>query len=350
MERQWLEETPRDERPAPLAMPALPRMAGLNPAAVLALQGSAGNQAVARMLARTTATEPAAPDTTFLDSCAQYFADNPMSFVRLVLEFTRPWEGVGLFGGAFADIIAAGQDMLAVPHGNFAQFEFSPAKLGYAGLVELTIGMRSILNLAGNVVGHLEMVPNMAVDAGLMAIIAELASGVGAPMAIPTAGATIDAGAISFALGAIKLALTTGTGLCDIAVSLEAGAGVLMFPDEADAWWSLGTGYLANIVGDALGFFNDFLGEITFGASQPGMISQILATLKGVAKTMIEHVRGVRRPPQHDLERDRRRGHRPRAAAARARRHAGRRPARRADRPAAGRAGPGAAGVRRPAR
>src|SRR4051812_17824513 len=236
--RMWLhDELQRDAPPrAPAPTVALPRMTSLTPATVLALQRTAGNQAVARTLARAQA-EPgeATPDASFLDTCTQYFADNPMSLVRLMLEFTRPWEGVGLFTGAMADVISAEQDLLSVPGNNLA--EASPAEFGYAGLVGATIMLRSGLNLAGNAVGHLETVPNMAVDAGLVATIGSLASGVGAPMAVPAAGATLDAGAVSEALGAIRLALNTGTGLLDVVVELEAGAGILIFPDEADDWW-----------------------------------------------------------------------------------------------------------------
>src|SRR4051812_18607917 len=91
--RMWLhDELRRDEPRAPAPSVTLPRAASLSPATVLALQRTAGNQAVARTLARSQAEpDDAAADASFVDTCTQYFADNPMSFVRLMLEFTRPW-------------------------------------------------------------------------------------------------------------------------------------------------------------------------------------------------------------------------------------------------------------------
>jgi hypothetical protein len=279
----------RDERPALAPEPAPPRPVPLTPAAILQLQRSAGNRAVAGVLARQApagAPEAEAPDPALIAFCKAVWPDDLASQVRLVLEPTRLVPAVGLVGGGVADLIGAGQDLLSVPVGDILRSELNAGKLAYGGLVGASIALRSVVNIANNAVGHLEMAPNVAVALGLSATIAEAASGVGAPAAVVTGAATGVPIALSEALGFIKIALSTGTAGLDLIVALEAAGGVLLFPDDADEWWSLGYGYLANVGGDLLGMLNDALGLATGGGSQPGAVSQALASAMGIAKTL----------------------------------------------------------------
>ena len=61
-----------------------------------------------------------------------------------------------------------------------------------------------------------------------------------------------------------------------------------MFPDDAEEWFSLGFGYMANVGGDLLGMLNDAVGIWLLGASQSGAISQGLASTIGIAKIMAQ--------------------------------------------------------------
>src|SRR3954452_1397713 len=112
MPRERLPAAPAETGRAPrFAPPALP--------AILQLQQSAGNRAVAAMIARTRAEAPAtaapaavtapAPDPGIVTFCEDLWHDEPGSVLRLVLEPSRLVPGVGLLGGGIADLIAAGQ-------------------------------------------------------------------------------------------------------------------------------------------------------------------------------------------------------------------------------------------------
>jgi hypothetical protein len=279
---------PNEERPAPAAEPAPTRPAPLTPAAILQLQRTAGNHAVARILARQEAApDAAAPDPAVIAFCKAVWPDDLSSQVRLVLEPTRLIPLVGLAGGGVADLIGAGQDLLSVPVGDILRGEIDAGKLTYGGFVGACVALRSTVNLANNAVGHLEMAPNVVVALGLTKTIADAATLVGAPLAVVDLAATAVPAGISEACGFIKIALTAGTTGLDLLVALEAAMGVLLFPDDAEEWWSLGCGYMANVGGDLLGMVNDMIGLGTAGASQPGAISQGLATAMGIAKTML---------------------------------------------------------------
>ena len=277
---------PDKERPAPAAPAQAPRPAPLTPAAILQLQRTAGNRAVAGILARQEAApEAAAPDPAVIAFCMAVWPDDLSSQVRLVLEPTRLFPGLGLAGGGVADLIGAGQDLLSVPVGDILRSELDPGKLAMGGFVGATIALRSAVNIANNAVGHFEMAPNIAVGLGLSKAIGEAATVVGAPVALATLAATGAPVAISEACGFIKIALTTALTGLDLLVALEAGAGVLMFDDDEE-WWSLGCAFLANVGGDMLGMINDAVGLWTLGASQPGVVSQGLATTRGIAMTL----------------------------------------------------------------
>ena len=280
-----------DERlaSAPQAAPPL-RPAPLTPAAILQLQRTAGNRAVAGVLARQApaAANAEAPDPAIISWAKAAWPDDLASQVRLVLEPTRLVPFVGLAGGAVADLIGAGQDVLSIPVGDILRSELNAGKLTYGGFVGATVALRSVVNMANNGVGHLLMFPNVAVALGLSSAIGEAATGVGAPLAVATAAATAVPVAVAEALTFVKIALNAGTTGLDLIVALEALAGSLLFPDDAEEWFSLWFGYMANVGGDLLGMVNDAVGIWSLGASQSGAISQGLATTMGVAKIMAE--------------------------------------------------------------
>src|SRR3954469_22199609 len=117
-----LRTTP-DPRPEPRA-PAAPRSAPPVPgstAALLALQRSAGNQAVARMLAREPAAmdAPAAtPDTGLIPALEAFWPHTAWSEGRLALDLLRPIPALGLVTGVVADVMGAWDDLSAVPTGD----------------------------------------------------------------------------------------------------------------------------------------------------------------------------------------------------------------------------------------
>jgi hypothetical protein len=271
--------------PRPAPEPAPPRPAPLSPAAILQLQRTAGNRAVAGVLARRPAPAEA-PDPWIIEFARTLWPDDLASQVRLVLEPTRLFPVVGLVGGGVADLIGAGQDLLAIPVGDILRSELNAGKLTYGGLVGATVALRSAINIANNGVGHLLTFPQAAVELGLSSAIGEAATGVGAPLALATLAATGAPIAVAEALSFIKIALNAGTTGLDLIVSLEAAAGALMFPDDAEEWFSLGFGYMANVGGDMLGMLNDAVGIWLLGASPSGALSQGLATTMGVAKIM----------------------------------------------------------------
>jgi hypothetical protein len=278
-----------EERPAPVVPAPVARPAPLTPAAILQLQRTAGNRGVAGVLARQTPPAPEeAPDPSIIEFARTVWPDDLASQVRLVLEPTRLFPVAGLVGGGIADLIGAGQDLLAIPVGDILRSELNAGKLTYGGFVGATIALRSAVNMANNGVGHLLMFPNAAVELGLSSAIAEAATGVGAPLALATLAATGAPVAVAEALSFIKIALNAGTTGLDLVVALEAAAGSLMFPDDAEEWFSLGFGYMANVGGDLLGMLNDAVGIWLLGASPSGAISQGLATTMGVAKIMAQ--------------------------------------------------------------
>jgi hypothetical protein len=89
-----------EERPLPAAPAPAPRPAPLTPAAILQLQRTAGNRAVAGVLARQEAAPQDAPDPAVIAFCKAVWPDDLASEVRLVLEPTRLIPLVGLAGGA----------------------------------------------------------------------------------------------------------------------------------------------------------------------------------------------------------------------------------------------------------
>ena len=287
-------ETPQPTRPQPSS-----------PAAILALQRSAGNQAVARALARTRASEPVARATGGPDAAAgaadpgwvesagaetlqfleNLWQDDPLSAVRLALEGGRLVPVAGLFTGLAADVIGFGQDICTVPHGvDFATGKVHVGELAFAGLVDVTIAMRSVTNAAGNAIGHLISFPQFAAWLGITATAGETASGVGAPAAPLTAGATVGAGAVNVVTGFDKAMLTFITGFVDLMVPLEAAAGQLMFPDKQQQWADLAAGYVANLLGDVVGLVNDIAGVWSAGLTMSGPVSQVLKAVLFLVK------------------------------------------------------------------
>ena len=243
-------------------MPADPLLAAARqPAAVLRLQRAAGNRAATPVLARHAA--PAASGGELLvEFLNDLWQEEPASIVRLGLEVFRPIPLFGGIPGAVADLIAAGQDVTSVPFGNPAERGISVGNVAYSSVVELTIGARSLVNIANNAVGALLTVPQFAAGLGIGATGGELASGVAAPAAVPAAAGTAAAMAAAEVLGALKLELATATGIFDGLITLEAGAGALAFPDDSKEWLDLMTNYIGNVVGDAFGLFNDAIGRV----------------------------------------------------------------------------------------
>ncbi len=191
----------------------------------------------------------------------------------------------GLFTGLAADVIGFGQDICTVPHGvDFATGQIHVGELAFAGLVDVTIALRSVTNAAGNAIGHLISFPQFAAWLGITATASETASGVGAPAAPLTAGATVGAGAVNVVTGFDKAMLTFITGFVDLIVPLEAAAGQLMFPDKQQQWADLAAGYIANLFGDAAGLVNDIAGVWSAGLSMSGPVSQVLKAVLFLAK------------------------------------------------------------------
>ncbi len=295
---QRFEDLP--ERRAPDTPQPSPRPPS-SPAAILALQRSAGNHAVSRALARARADEPAAPATagsgaadpgwvestcaTTLEFLDKLWQDDPLSVVRLGLEGGRLIPAAGLVSGLASDVIGFGQDVCSVPHGvDLATGEIHVGELAFAGLVDATIALRSVSNAAGNAIGHLISFPQFAMWLGITATAGESASGVAAPAAPLTGGATVGAGAVNVVTGFDKAMLTFITGFVDLVVPLEAAAGQLMFPDKQQQWADLAAGYIANVAGDVIGLVNDTVGMASAGISMSGPVSQALKAAQFVAK------------------------------------------------------------------
>ena len=292
MSRQQLESAPEREEAAP-ASPA-PRAAAtappaLSPAALLRLQRTAGNQAVAAMIARQApsgvpeglAPAPAPPAgeviTKFL---ADLWANDPASAVRLGLEVIRVFPAIGLPAGALADVIAAGQDLTSIPTGNLA----------LTGVVGLTVGLRSLTNLAGNGIGQLLAISQLitAFTAGYMGV--ELTSVVASPAALAKLPFLAFMVLLNEDLTGLKLSLTLATGGLDFFISLEAAAGVVLGPvADSAAWVDLMEGFIANQIGTILAFANEVIGAGSLGATQSGMIGMAMKAIEGTLDVIVRN-------------------------------------------------------------
>jgi hypothetical protein len=231
------EPTPEPRRAA-IEQPAPAR----SPAAILALQRGAGNQAVARLLAREPAAAAApVPDTGVVPMLQAFWPDTAWSQGRLALDLLRPIPGLGLLTGLTADVMGAWDDFSAVPTGDPVL-----AALNY-GL----IGFRSGLNLAVNGAQGLLAVSQTLQLKNTLEAGVDLLSGIGAPKVV------IDGaqGVLDFLAGsALSLFIeATDGGLLAIdgLIALDAGIWAAIGPvADRDKWKELAYGYLANALGD----------------------------------------------------------------------------------------------------
>ena len=300
-EPQLIEEPAARLHPTPatpsrgelLSAGAVASIAGtdFSPARVLALQRTAGNHAVAAMLARRPAAAPAATDARadpgaesdpvlirFLEGLWQ---DDPVGMVRLGLEAVRPVPVLGLLTGLAADVLEGGQDFFAIPTGN--------AFLG--SVTGVTVVARSLTNTANNGLGGLASCVQMIELFIGGATLAEGLSGLGLPATLVSGPLALTAAGLSEVITGAKIQTATLTFMLDFLVSLEAAAGAVLGPVEDSAGWSaLMAGFLANQIGDVFGMLNDVIGLGTAGLSQSGVLSQVGKALITFLKVIIKAV------------------------------------------------------------
>jgi hypothetical protein len=249
-------------------------------AALMRLQRTAGNRAVAGVLARrepagggaaTGASED--PDPWVIEFFEQLWAEDPASVVRLALEVGRLMPAVGLASGAIADVIGAYQDITAIPTGD----AFLATVAG--GL----ISFRSVMNVVTNAVGQVEYVDQLVSDYLASQTVAQTLTGLGIAadtITVPLLGFTVTVnGAATVAKAELTGVMLTLDSLVAFMAGFSSAAGP---PADSVKWGELALGYVANVAGDLAGLVNEVAGFFSGGFSQSGAIGQAITSLKNI--------------------------------------------------------------------
>ena len=235
----------------------------LSPQAVMALQRSAGNAAVGRMLAREPAPAAAPPaagsgvDWAHVWDEVMFFENGvPTSdSFRLIGEVGRVVPVFGAFTGAAADSIAAHQDVF----GGTWKYE--------APITRTLLAARGATNLLNNGLGHLNYVSQLTQDT------VALFSGF--------TGTWFTAG-INEGLAISKLIVDGFQSGLDATITtmalwnaIEAGPPAPGNLEEIDAWLALAVNYEANLVGDVIGMVVDGIDILTAGLGHGNTLEDI---------------------------------------------------------------------------
>lgn len=240
------------------------------PHAVLALQRTAGNAAVARAIAAANA--PAAIPATGFEYLWEEFlmAEDGMptlNTVRVIGELGRAIPGVGAITGLAADATGAWQDL----YGDHWAYE--------APWTHALIGIRGGLNGLNNLWGHINYAAQVIQD-----LLATGTAGAAAP-----ATGTVNA-CLSFAKGLADLGMATVDGTIVVMSTYNALKSTPPTPGhpEFDAWMDLALGFSANMGGDVIGAFFDGLDGMTAGAAHT-------TTLRTAANSLLKLEPAARR-------------------------------------------------------
>jgi hypothetical protein len=249
-----------DREPEPRRPPASPLS---TPHAVLALQRTAGNAAVARAIA--TANAPAAAPAIDWEHIWEelLMAEDGMptgNTLRLIGELGRAIPVLGAVTGAAADATGAWQDLYG-PHWAYE-----------APWTHALVGIRGGLNGLNNLWGHVNYAAQLIQD-----LVVAGTGGTAAP-----ATGTVNV-CLSFAKGLADLGLATVDGTVVVMSMYNALKATPPTPGhpEFDAWMDLALGYSANMGGDVIGAFFDGLDGMTAGAAHT-------STLKTAANWILE--------------------------------------------------------------
>ena len=235
-----------------------------SPHAVLALQRTVGNAAVARALAAANA--PAAAPAVDWEHIWEelLMAEDGMptgNTLRLIGELGRAIPLLGAGTGLAADATAAWQDLYG-PHWAFE-----------APITHTLVAIRGGLNGLNNFWGHL----NYAAQ-----LIQDIAAGGTAGAAVPFT-ATVNEG-LSLAKGIVDLGMATVDGGIVVMSTWNALQSTPPTPGhpEFDAWMDLALGYVANMGGDVIGAFFDGLDALTAGAAHGSTLKTAAAWIQDV--------------------------------------------------------------------
>jgi hypothetical protein len=272
---------PSDPQKAPHT-PAAPRSAPPLPASaatILALQRGAGNQAVARLLAREpAATDAPAPDSGLIPALQAFWPDTAWSQGRLALDLLRPIPALGLVTGLAADVMGAMDDFAAIPKGD------PVLKYLNYGL----IGFRSALNVVVNGAQGLLTISQTLQLMNLIKGGGEFLTGVGAPAAV------VDAveGIADFLAGeslSVFIEATDGVLFAlDGLIMFDAGIWSQIGPvDDRDDWKELAYGYLANALGDLATLPVVAAGFASLNFFPSGILSQGIDSGTALARTAV---------------------------------------------------------------
>jgi hypothetical protein len=274
---------------APVLLPA-PGPPGATPvspavAALIRLQRSGGNRAVAGLMRQgaagpTAAALPSAGQAgaATVEFFEDLWRDDPASVVRLVLEVGRLWPGFGIAPGAIADAIGAYQDITAIPTGDAF----------LAGVEGSLIAFRSVVNVVTNAIGQVEYVDQLIQDYLAGQTVAQTLSILGIPadtLTLSIMGFTLAVNETASTLkGELTAVLLTLDTFVAMGAAMASAAGP---PEDAMAWGELAVGYVGNMVGDVLGLANEIAGFVTGGFSQSGVVGQAIASLKGIGQVVL---------------------------------------------------------------
>jgi hypothetical protein len=233
------------------------------PHAVLALQQTAGNAAVARALAAASApaVTPAVVWERIWDELLMAEDGMPTgNTLRLIGELGRAIPVLGAITGAAADGTGAWQDLYG-PHWAYE-----------APWTHTLVGIRGGLNGLNNLWGHVNYAGQLIQD-----LVVAGSGGTAAPIT-----------------GTVNMCLSFAKGLADLGMATVDGTIVVMSMynglkstpptpghPEFDAWMDLALGFSANMGGDVIGAFFDGLDGLTAGAAHS-------TTLKTAANWIVE--------------------------------------------------------------
>ena len=245
---------------------------GLTPGTVMALQRAVGNRATARaitpggaVLARQhppPATTDAPPATTVQSGTdwSTIWAEHKLDFARTALEVARMYPGYGLLAGAGADVINIYQD-----YDNLANEE--------APFVKTFMGIRSVIMVVNNGLGHLAYV-NQLVQDGLAVSVVFVEF-------TPVSAATQDI--IKFC----KTYLDGWMFLLDFGLACGGLYRLTKAPPgspSAKAWQSMVANYEANALGDLVQGTLDVIDLATGGFSNSEPLKQGTIVIRGLLR------------------------------------------------------------------
>src|SRR5688500_5603092 len=218
----------------------------------MALQRSAGNAAVGRLLAREPAPVAAPPASAGVDWLSVWdelmFTEDGMPTSgtwRMLGELARVVPFLGFYTGAGADALAIYQDLTATWESD-------------APITHALMTLRGGVNLLNNGFGHFIYVSQIGQDLLL------------APGAATSGTLTAFTASVNEVLAWIKVAIDTAQGGLDATIAtmalwnaIESGPPAPGNQEAFDTWMQLAANYESNLIGDAFGVFVDGLDILT---------------------------------------------------------------------------------------